>query len=170
MNMSTENLKSQEAIEKLQEMVNKIDIGMLCSQVPGSKVIHAVPMSRQEVDEEGNIWYLISADSETYRNLEISPYVNVLFSDIRDYHFLSLCGEVEISENQARIDKYWNSMIEAWFEKGREDPNIRILKVIPSEAHYWDNKTNKLVTILKVAMSAVTGTKLDIGREGDLEV
>jgi general stress protein 26 len=168
--MSTENLKNQEAIEKLQEMINKIDIGMMCSQVPGSKVIHAVPMSRQEVDDEGNIWYLISTDSESYKNFEITPYANVLFSDVRDYNFLSLCGDVEISRDQARIEKYWVNAMEAWFEKGKEDPRIRVMKITPGEAHYWDNKTNKLVTLIKVATSAVTGAKMDIGREGDLEI
>ena len=112
--MSTENLKSQEAIEKLQEMVNKIDIGMMCTQVPGSKVIHSVPMSRQEVDEQGNIWYLCSAESETFKNLEINPYATILFSDVRDYNFLSVSGEVEISRDQERIDKYWNKFVEVW--------------------------------------------------------
>lgn len=168
--MSTENLISKEAIEKLQEMVNKIDIGMMCSQIPGSKVVHSVPMSRQEIDEQGNLWYLISSESETFRNFEINPFANVMFSDVRDYNFLSLNGEVEISRDPHRIDKYWNKMVETWFEKGKEDPHIRVLKITPNEAHYWDNKTNKLVTFFKIAVSAVTGENLDIGREGNIEI
>jgi len=32
------------------------------------------------------------------------------------------------------------------------------------------NKSNKLVTLLKVAASAVSGQQMDIGREGDLEL
>jgi general stress protein 26 len=93
-----------------------------------------------------------------------------LYADVSNYNFLSINGSAEVSRDNSRIDKYWNKMIEAWFEKGREDPAIRILKVIPSEAHYWDNKSNKLITFLKVAASAVSGQKLDIGREGDLNI
>ncbi len=61
-------------------------------------------------------------------------------------------------------------MIEAWFEKGKNDPTIRVLKVLTKDAHYWDNKANKFVTFFKVAISAVTGQILDIGREGSLDL
>lgn len=168
--MSTENLMGQEAVEKLKDMVDKIDMGMMGTYQEGSEFIYAVPMSRQEVDEQGNIWYLLSSESETYHNLEKNKNLSILFSDTSNFNFLSLNGQAEISQDQARIDKYWNKMIEVWFEKGKEDPRIRVLKVVPSEAHYWDNKTNKLVTMFKVLSSAVTGQKLDIGREGELNV
>ncbi|ASZ13489.1 pyridoxamine 5'-phosphate oxidase family protein [Chitinophaga pendula] len=165
--MSTENLHSQEAIDKLKKLVDKIDIGMLCSNI-NSGHLHAVPMSRQEVDEEGNIWFLFSSESDTYQHIQHDNKVSLLYSDIKDYNFLSINGTAEVSRDTARIDKYWNKMIEAWFEKGKEDPRIRVLRVTPSEAHYWDNKTNKLVTFFKVALSAVSDQKMDVGRKGDL--
>ena len=168
--MSTENLHSQEAVDKLKEMVNKIDIGMMCTQVEGTGHVHAVPMSRQEVDEAGNIWYLFSAESETHRNLLRNNKLSLLYADVGNYNFLNINGTGEISRDRDRIEKYWNKMVEAWFENGIEDARIRILKVIPSEAHYWDNKTNKLVTFFKVVASAASGAKLDIGREGDLDL
>lgn len=168
--MSTENLHNTEAIEKLREMINKIDIGMLCTFTPDSVYPYAVPMSRQEVDDNGHIWYLFSSESETHRHLQASNKVSVLFSHTGDYNFLSINGIATISQDRQRVDKYWNKMMEGWFEKGQEDPRIRVLKVIPQEAHYWDNKTNKLMTLLKVAASAISGQQLDIGREGDLHL
>jgi len=168
--MSTENLHRQEAADKLKEMVDKIDIGMMCTFPKDSDYPHAVPMSRQEADEEGNIWFLFSSESETHRNLSTNNKVSLLYAHTGDYNFLSINGTAEISRDPARVDKYWNKMIEAWFEKGKEDPRIRILKVTPDEAHYWDNKSNKLVTLLKVAASAISGQQLDIGREGRLNL
>ncbi len=168
--MSTENLKSKEAIEKLQTMVNSIDIGMLCTRPDSKGNIHTVPMSRQEVDDEGNIWFLFSAESESHQNLQKNSKVTLIYSNVKSYEFLTVDGIGEISTDQARIDKYWNKMIEAWFEKGRQDPNIRLLKVVTDDAYYWDNKSNKVVTFLKVAASAITGSKMDIGRSGDLDL
>ncbi|MCY1547814.1 Pyridoxamine 5'-phosphate oxidase like protein [compost metagenome] len=75
-----------------------------------------------------------------------------------------------MSQDQARIDKYWNKMVEGWFEKGKEDPRIRVMKVKPHEAHYWDTKSNKLITFMKVAVSGITGQKMDVGRSGDLNI
>ncbi len=168
--MSTENLSSREAIDKLKTLVEKIDIGMMCTNTAEVANLHAVPMSRQEVDDDGNLWFLFSSHSETYENLQKDNHISVLYSDISNYSFLSLNGIAEISTDQNRIEKYWNKMVEGWFEKGKEDPTIRVLKVIPSEAHYWDNKSNKLVTFFKVAVQVVSGSKLDIGREGDLNI
>jgi general stress protein 26 len=155
--MSTENLHNQEAIDKLKELVDKIDIGMMCTYAPGQQFIHAVPMSRQEVDEDGN-------------NLQKDQRVSVLFSDIKSYSFLSVSGRASATRDESRIDKYWNKMMEGWFEKGREDPDIRVLRVMPTDAHYWDTKTNKLVTFLKVAASAISGAKMDVGRDGERDV
>lgn len=168
--MSTENLNNREAIDKLKDLVNKIDVGMLCTNTSESKHVHAVPMSRQEVDDEGNIWFLFSSESETFSHLQGDSSVCLLYSDPRDYKFLSIHAETEISQDKTRIEKYWNKMVEGWFEKGKEDPRIRILKVKPSEAHYWDTKSNKFVTFFKVAISGITGEKLDVGREGDLNI
>ncbi|MEG1020786.1 MAG: pyridoxamine 5'-phosphate oxidase family protein [Myroides sp.] len=168
--MSTENLNNTEAIEKLKKMVDSIDIGMLSTFTKGTNYPHSIPMSRQEVDYQGNIWFLFSAESDTYQHLQQNKEVSLTFADVKSYEFLSINGTGEVSRDAARIDKYWNDMIAAWFEKGKEDPNIRILKIIPAEAHYWDNKTNKLITFFKVAASAVTGSKMDIGREGDLNI
>ncbi|MDF2382552.1 pyridoxamine 5'-phosphate oxidase family protein [Nostoc ellipsosporum NOK] len=168
--MSTENLHNEEARKKLKELVDKIDIGILCTYPAGEQYVHAVPMSRQEVDEEGNIWYLFSSDSETFKHLQDDKKVSILFSQTSDYSFLSLNGVATVSEDKARIEKYWNRFMEAWFEKGKEDPHIRLLKVNVDDAHYWDNKAGKLVTFFKVAASALTGKKMDIGREGDLNV
>jgi general stress protein 26 len=168
--MSTENLHNDEARKKLKELVDKIDVGILCTYPANQPYVHAVPMSRQEVDEEGNIWYLFSSESDTFKHLQQDNKVSILFSQVSDYSFLSLNGVATISQDKARIEKYWNKFVEAWFEKGKEDPRIRVMKVQVDDAHYWDNKTSKLVTLLKVAASAVTGKKMDIGREGELNV
>lgn len=168
--MSTENLHQKEAVRKLKELADQIDIGMLSTFMDETDYPYSIPMSRQEVDDEGTLWFLFSSESETHRHLTQNNRVSLTFSDISDYRFLSINGTAEILQDQARIDKYWNKFMEAWFEKGSQDETIRVLKVTPSEAHYWDNKTNKLVTLFKVAASAISGKRMDIGREGDLNI
>lgn len=168
--MSTENINRKESIEKLRKMVDTIDIGMLSTFRNNNDYPHSIPMSRQEVDDDGNIWFLFSSESETHQHLKENSKVSLTFANVKDYQFLSLNGIAEVSQDTERIDKYWNPFVAAWFEKGKEDPTIRILKIVPNEAHYWDNKTNKLITLLKVATSAITGKQMDIGREGELNI
>jgi len=167
--MGTENLKNSEAVDKLKEFVDGIDIGMMSTFSQKNTYPNTVPMSRQEIDDTGCIWYLGSSESETFKNLETNKNIMISFSDVSDYRFIVIQGIAEVSKDQERIDKYWNPFIEAYFEKGKEDPSIRVLKITPSEAQYWENKSGKLMTVIKLTTSAITGSKLDLGREGNLE-
>ncbi|MFB5944202.1 pyridoxamine 5'-phosphate oxidase family protein [Albibacterium profundi] len=168
--MSEENLYNQVAIDKLKGLVDEIEIGMLATYPANSKYIHSVPMSHQEVDEQGNIWFLFSSESETFQHIEHDSNTSLLYSDADNYSFLSINGTAEINKDRTRIEKYWNKMVEGWFDRGIDDPRVRVLKIIPNEAHYWETKSNKLVTLFKVASRAITGKDIDTGEQGDLNL
>jgi len=167
--MSQENVFNQEATEKLKTLVDKIDVCMFCSAIDNGE-LYSVPMSRQEIDDNGAIWFLLSAESETCRNVMKDPRVQLLYAHVGDYNFVTVKGKATISWDKERIEKYWNKFVEAWFEKGKEDPNIRVMKVDTEDAHYWDTKSNKFVTFIKLAASALTGNKMDPGRQGDIVI
>lgn len=168
--MSTENLNNIEAVEKLKDLVNSIDVAMMITFPKNADYPYMTPMSRQQIDDSGTIWYLISSESETAKNIQANNKISLAFGDPGSYTFLSIDGTAELSHDKARIDKYWNKFIEVYFEKGKEDPSIRILKVAPADAHYWDTKTNKFMTLIKVASAAISGQKIDVGREGELNI
>jgi len=60
-------------------------------------------------------------------------------------------------------------MVEAWFD-GQDDPNISLICVQPTIAHYWDTEDGKLVEMAKILTRAATGSDIAIGQEGDLSV
>ncbi|MHC8948859.1 pyridoxamine 5'-phosphate oxidase family protein [Sphingobacterium hungaricum] len=167
--MSKENVSNEEGIEKLKKLAEGIDVCMLCTGLD-EQPIEVTPMSVQEVDDSGHIWFLASKESDKYVNIKRTNSVQLLFADNSNYHYLSVYGEANFSEDQERIDQYWNKMIEAWFEKGREDPNIVLIRVKPFDCYYWDTKSNKMISILKMAYSAISGSKMDEGREGKIEI
>ncbi len=168
--MAEKNISNKEALEKLRFIVDQIDIGTLCSFNKESDYPHGVPMSRQEVDDDGSIWYICSAESETFRNIENDPKISLFYADAKNYTFLSINGTGRLSRDQARIDRYWNKMMEGWFEKGKEDPNIRLLQVTPVEAHYWDSNSNMIINLFQMLKATITGNTDDIGKEGDLNL
>lgn len=167
--MSTENVLGQEGVEKLKTLVEGTDNCMFCTDL-SEQPIHATPMSIQEVDDEGNIWFLASNTSEKYTNISKDNRVQLFFSNPGDYTFLSVYGLAGFSYDQARIDRYWNKMMEGWFEKGREDPSIVLVKVQPEDIRYWETKDNKLVTFAKVLWTAISGQKTNTGNEGKIEI
>jgi general stress protein 26 len=167
--MSIENKTAEEGLIKLKDLAEGIDFCMFCTALKVHP-IEVSPMSVQEVDEDGNIWFLASKESQKYSNIANDKQVQLMFSDISNFKFLSVFGDAEISQDEARIDKYWNLMVKGWFEKGREDPNIILIKVIPSANYYWDTKSHKMISFAKTLIAAVTGTKNDQGVEGEIKL
>jgi general stress protein 26 len=167
--MSELNYIGQEGIDKLKELAEGIDFCMFCSGL-SLRPINATPMSVQEVDDNGDIWFLGSKSSDKYTDILQDGNVQLFFSKNSDFTYLSVYGTGSFSEDQARIDKYWNKMVEGWFEKGREDPDIVLIKIMPHDIRYWETKDNKIVSLAKVLWTSVTGDKTDAGREGNIEI
>ncbi|MBU8882849.1 general stress protein [Flavobacteriaceae bacterium JJC] len=169
--MSTENLTQKEAIEKLKQLSEKAGTCMFCTDLT-TLPITARPMSVRETDEEGNLWFLSSADS--HKNFEISEdnRVQLLFMNNTDYEYLSVFGKAFIYKDKSLIEEKWTPIANAWFEDGKEDPKVSVIRVTPDETYYWDTKAGKVVSFLTFAAAAITGKKTDNsdGVEGNLDI
>lgn len=166
--MSTENLSNEAARKKLKDLVEDIRVAMMVTGL-GKIPLNAIPMTTKEVDESGDIWFLSLRTSEHNSNITESNQVQLLYSDPSDMEFVSVYGTAEIVTNREVLDELYDSMADAWFD-GKDDPNLTAIKFHPSEAYYWNNKTNKYVTLYKLGIAALTGKNKDIGESGKLEL
>ncbi len=166
--MSTEHLNKEQSWEKLRELVDDIKVAMMVTGLE-KKPISAIPMGTKKIDDKGNIWFLSLGNSEHNQNIQANPDVHLLYSDPDDMEFLSLYGRAEITKDRALLDDLYSSNTDNWFD-GPNDPNLTAIKVTPVEAYYWDTKTNKYISLLKMGVGAVTGDKQDIGEKGKLNL
>ena len=52
-----------------------------------------------------------------------------------------------------------------------DDPRVTVLSITPDEGHYWQTESGKVVSFVKMSLSALTGSKLsDGGVDGQLNV
>jgi general stress protein 26 len=77
--------------------------------------------------------------------------------------FLSIAGTASVSRDQTMIDELWNRYAEAWFEGGRDDPAVALLRVHADSAEYWKMDDPKPVALIKYAKAIVTGQQPDLG-------
>jgi general stress protein 26 len=163
------NLTHVEAIEKFKELVKHEATCLfttLLTQVP----LTTRPMSVQNVCDQGNFWFLSAADSEKNREIARDSRVQLFFVNTSKYEFLSLYGNATISRDRQKIDEFWSDIAKAWFPKGKDDPRITVIKVTPEEGFYWDTKDGKLVSMIKILASAISGKTLTEGVEGTISV
>jgi general stress protein 26 len=161
-------LMGEEAIKKMKELVGHNTVCMFTSnmeQVP----LQTRPMTVQEVDDEGNFWFFSAKDSHKNYEVKTDNRVQLLFANTSNSEYLTVNGRAAIVEDRSRIEEMWSPLVKAWFEQGKNDPNLTLIKVIPEDAYYWEPKYNKMVTLFKMAASAISGKPMDIGEQGRLE-
>jgi general stress protein 26 len=163
-----QNLTGRDAIAKLRTLAK----GEICHFVTftGAFEIQSRPMSTQEVENDGSIWFISNMDSHVTKEVEQNAQVQLLYSNKGSQDYISIEGEAEIVDDQVLIDKYWTPIAKAWFPEGKEDPAIRLICVRPTEAFYWDTKHGKLVSFLKIVAGVLTGKTMDDSVEGTLKV
>ena len=82
--------------------------------------------------------------------------------------YLLVNGEAEIIFDRAKTEELWNPVAKIWFEGGKDDPDISIIKVTPTTAYYWDTDGNQMINFIKLVASVASGTNLVTGNEGTL--
>jgi general stress protein 26 len=156
--MSTENLSHLEAIKKIKELSESARICMFCTDL-GTLPINSRPMTLQETDNEGNLWFISSDESNKNFEIKDDRKVQLFFMNNSDYQYLSVFGEASIYKDKTTVEEKWSPMAKAWFENGKDDPKVSIIRVEPAETYYWDTKVGKLVSLFSFVASAVTGIK-----------
>lgn len=164
-----ENLFSEEAVAKVKEMAKNIKTCMFCTEL-SIRPIPTRPMTVSEVDDAGNLWFISSAESNKNFEIKHDNEVQLMFAENSGAKYLSVLGEAVVYTDESHVDDIWKPVAKAWFEEGKKDPNATVIKVTPKDAYYWDTKNGKMIAMLKMAASAVTGKKADIGVEGKLNV
>ncbi|MBC8035082.1 MAG: pyridoxamine 5'-phosphate oxidase family protein [Chitinophagaceae bacterium] len=163
------NLSDNDAIAKIKQLVSDATTCMFVTHLT-QQPLSSRPMAAQQVDEEGNIWFLSSRYSEKNSDIEHDDNVQLFFSNNNQYEYLSVYGKAAIIVDKEKAKELWTPIAKTWFHGGVDDPNLTLIKVHPSDAYYWDTKSNKMISLIKMLAGAVTGTTMDNGVQGKMKV
>jgi general stress protein 26 len=167
---NTKNLKANEGVEKLKELVTAINICLFSTNLKRNDGATCRPMSAQEVDAEGNIWFFSDINSDKNREIREDNAVQLIFSHPGKSSYMIVNGMAEISTDRKKIEALWTPVAKIWFEQGKDDPNLSLIKVNTRSAYYWDTDGNKMINFFKFLASVATGSNLVTGVQGSIKV
>ena len=144
-------------LEKIREMVEPIRIAMLTTLNEQEHLVSR-PMACLELDAEGAFWFFTKKTSPKVQQVsQIAPQVNLSFANPDTSDYVSVSGRAQELDDRAKIDELWSDEAKNWFPKGKDDPELTLLKVTTDTAEYWDSTDSKLVRLFQMARAAVTG-------------
>ncbi len=161
-------LEGTDAVKKLKDLATSAENCFFCTNIKTGLPLSVRPMSVLEVDESGNLWFMSQNDSHKNAEIEADPFTHLFFQENKNSGFLNIYGISEIVTDQEKINELWNPLLKVWFQEGKDDPKISLIKVEPTNVYYWDTKHGEAVAFIKMAASIITGKTMDDSVEGNL--
>ncbi|MBK7218548.1 MAG: pyridoxamine 5'-phosphate oxidase family protein [Candidatus Promineofilum sp.] len=158
---------NQEAITKLRELINDIDIAMLTT-VDDDGTLRSRPMGTQKAEFDGDLWFLTRVDTAKVDEIQRESQVNVSYAKPDKNRYVSVSGTAVLINDKAKIDEFWDPIYKAFFPEGKDDPRLRLLKVHVQKAEFWTTD-NLIATVIGFA-KALAGQESDIGENEKLQL
>ena len=115
---------------------------------------HARPMTAQIEGDKGPLWFFTAKDSALVQKLSEGHRAFAAFSSKGHDLFASIKGNLSLSTDRTVIDRLWNPFVAAWYEGGKDDPKLALLRLDAEHAEIWLN-----------ASSLVAGVKMLLGAD-----
>jgi general stress protein 26 len=114
----------------------------------GNEDVHPRPMTAMTDGHHGPIWFFTASDTEIPQALgNAAGRAVATFASKGHDLFATAHGLVQVDNDPARIEKFWNPYVAAWFEGGKDDPKVTLLRFDPEYAEIWLDESSLLAGI-----------------------
>lgn len=159
------------SVAELSDKIDKIRFAMFTTVDVHGHLISR-PMTNQEMDAEGNLWFYTSTETDLWENIVARPEVNLAFAEPDEHLYISVSGRAERVVERAKIKSLWNPAVQAWYPHGPDDPHVVLVRVVTRSAEFWDAKGGRIVQMYEMAKAVLTGSApaVDAGEHGKVSL
>lgn len=139
-----QNEKTQEV---LVDILKDAKVMMLNTLSKEGKIVTR-PMQAQEIEFDGDLWFITRKDTEKYEEIKANPMVNVA---VAGDSYASISGKAVFIDDKERKKEFWNKAYEKMFDLSYDDPILVLIKVEADTAEYWEagNTTKSIANFFK---------------------
>ena len=113
----------------------------------GIEDAHPRPMTAQFEDNRAPIWFFTAKDTELVETLAEADRAVATFASRGHDLFATMHGVLSLEQNRAMVDKLWNRYVAAWFEGGKDDPKLALLRFDADRAEIWLDESSFLAGV-----------------------
>ena len=108
----------------------------------------AVPMNPQlDKDANSSIWFYTHKDADFAKLGDATATFQGKGHEV----YARFHGTLTEETSRERFEQFWDNFVEAWYEGGKDDPNLLFLRMDLGTAEIWDNDLG-VMTTAKMAM------------------
>ena len=73
-------------------------------------------------------------------------------------------------QDRARIDKYWNPVVAAWYPDGKDDPHLTLIRFDAEDGRVWVSDKGGVGFGYQILKANLTKTQPDVGGVSDVNL
>lgn len=106
------------------------------------------PMTAQMLDGKDYLWFFTTKDNNLVQAMrQHSDRAILTFASKGHDVFATLDGRLEEDNDRETIDRLWSPFAAAWYEGGKDDPNLQLIRLDPTSAQIWLNENSSFAGI-----------------------
>ncbi|MEM5473117.1 pyridoxamine 5'-phosphate oxidase family protein [Hoeflea sp. AS60] len=128
------------------------------------------PMAPQVDEDRRGIWFYAKRDSDMGSNIakhKPSRARICAISPDHDYH-ACISGTMSEETDRSVVDKFWSPAVAAWFEDGKEDANMIMLRFDAAEADVWASSGSAIKFAWEIAKANLTDNEPNVGEKAHI--
>lgn len=139
--------QQEKALSVLIDILKDTDVVMLTTVAEDGNIVSR-PMQTQELEFDGDLWFITRKDTTKYKEIKANPNVSV--SVVGD-SYASISGTAVFVDDVQRKKEFWNKAYEKMFDVRYDDPTLILIKVEANQAEYWEtgNTTKSVANFFK---------------------
>jgi hypothetical protein len=168
-------MKDDDPAQPLDQLLAPGDTVMIGTERPSAPAVGSIsigtildfrPLTVARVHDDC-IDILVDGGAEWARRFDPDDRVHVTVAKDRDNTWVSLVANGRLSTDSALIDELWNPMASAYFEDGRDTPDIAAMCITVGDGRYWSSPSGRIGSLVSM-VRALAGDPEQSGEHGDV--
>lgn len=122
-----------------------------------------VPMTHNLEPEDGSIWFLTAKGTAMAQAAAAGAQTRYIVCNDSQSIYASIDGTLAQSHDRKKLDEVWSVMASAWYEEGKDDPDLLLVRMKPTAAEVWLGPESGMKFLFSVAKAKITGEEPDFG-------
>ncbi len=150
--------------EKLWELIKSIEVAMLVTL--DGEHMRSRPMAMSQRQFDGTLWFFTRQSSHKVSEVAGEQQVNLAFAHPSKQNYVSVSGRATLVTDRSDVADHWSEAVRVWFPKGKDDPEIALLKVSVDQAEYWDAPSSTMLHAYGYVKAVISGASPQPGGHG----
>ncbi|TFH57400.1 pyridoxamine 5'-phosphate oxidase family protein [Glutamicibacter arilaitensis] len=157
---------ANEEASKVISIIKDLRIAMVSTHSAGK--LASRPLTLIEANEQGELWFFSTADSEIVHEIRAQGLANAAFSGSKAW--VSVSGQAQVVQDVAKKKELWNTAVETFASEGPESAQTVLLRIDADSAEYWENPGGAASLVAGWVKQKLTGKPAEPGDSNTVEL